>query len=116
MNLRIVQNGYIKVGPVYVFRYLVVPVGMDAEDGLAFCRIADAKAAAKAWIKADSVFARKTVADEKRAVNAAERATKSEQKSAERAAEKLAAEEAVLAEKKAKLEAFNAAGTFALVG
>lgn len=85
-------------------------------DGVGFDFVKDAKKAAMAEVKADTKAARKLISAEKKAVNAAARATKAVENAAKRAAEKLAAEEAVLAEKKAKLEVFNTAGTFSLVG
>lgn len=120
MNLVISSVSFEKSPRHYSFKFSVHPEGVDKADGLMFPTAKDAQSAAVAWVKADDKFTRKELKDETKAVEsaekAAERATKAVQRAAEKAAEKLAAEAVILAEKKARLDKFVEAGTFALVG
>lgn len=92
--------------------FSVHPEGVDKADGLHYGDIATAKAAAIAWVRSAEKEVKAADKEVQKAVKAAESATKAVQKRAEKAAERAK----VLAEKKAKLEAFNTAGTFALIG
>lgn len=96
--------------------FSVHPEDVDKADGLQYGDIATAKAAAIAWVRSAEKQVKAADKDLQKAVKAAESATKAIQRRAEKAAEREAERAKVLAEKKAKLEAFNAAGTFSLVG
>lgn len=120
MNLTISSVSFEKAPRHFAFKFSVHPVGVDKNDGLIYGDVKAAESAAKAWVKANDKFNRNEIKAEAKAVEsaekAAERATKAVQKAAERAAVKLAEEAAVLAQKKARLDKFVEAGTFALVG
>ena len=95
--------------------FSVHPDVCDKRDGLMFPTVKEAQAAAMVWTKSPGVILAQADKDAKKAEKKAESAAKRATSAVAKRAGKLAAEAAVLNEKKARLDSFASAGTFALM-